>query len=479
MTEYAELRKWVHGHTPVPARLEPWQVQLLEDAEAVRALLRDHGSPVNILETSALARHAAELTDAADVHGIDLRVYFARKANKSLAVVDAALEAGLGVDVASHTELVQVLGRGAPADRVIVTAAVKPSELLREAFTHRVPVAVDNLDELAAMVELAGQMAEDAGEVPPETERVPGQETDRRLSGARPVVLRLAPEVEGIPVSRFGLRRAEVVDALTRWPEHLEIVGLHFHLTGYSAEQRALMLHSALDTADLLAGQGHRPQFIDIGGGIPMAYTDDRRSWEEFQRSVSCGGEPLAGRRPLGTVYPMWQESVRGEWLRSLLSHSDVGSRLRESGLRLHMEPGRALMDGAGMTLARVAFRKELADGSQVVGLEMNRTQVRSAADDFILDPLLVPAADRGGSRPVDAFVVGAYCIEEEFITRRRLHFPRGVAVGDVLAFPNTAGYMMHILESTSHRMPLARNVIHVRHGEQVGWVLDPIDASR
>ena len=55
---------------------------------------------------------------------------------------------------------------------------------------------------------------------------------------------------------------------------------------------------------------------------------------------------------------------------------------------------------------------------------------------------------------------MGAYCIEDEVIIWRRMTFPEGVAVGDCIAIPNTAGYFMHILESASHQIPLARNIV-------------------
>ena len=75
---------------------------------------------------------------------------------------------------------------------------------------------------------------------------------------------------------------------------------------------------------------------------------------------------------------------------------------------------------------------------------------------------------------PRTGFVVGAYCIEDEVILRRELDFPDGIAVGDTLAIPNTAGYFMHILESASHQIPLARNV----YSEGGEWVPDDIDAT-
>jgi diaminopimelate decarboxylase len=68
---------------------------------------------------------------------------------------------------------------------------------------------------------------------------------------------------------------------------------------------------------------------------------------------------------------------------------------------------------------------------------------------------------------------VGAYCIERELLTWRRLSFPDGVEVGDIVVFPNTAGYLMHLLESSSHQLPLARNLIVT--GTDAPY-LDPID---
>ena len=107
-------------------------------------------------------------------------------------------------------------------------------------------------------------------------------------------------------------------------------------------------------------------------------------------------------------------------------------------------------------------FRKQRGDGTWLIGLAMNRTQCRSTSDDFLVDPLLIRPAASGeaGTGAIEGYLVGAYCIERELLTWRRLSFPEGVAVGDIVVFPNTAGYLMHILESASHQIPLARNLV-------------------
>ncbi len=434
-------------------------------------------------------RNAGELQAIALEFGIDLKIFFARKANKSLTLVDEARRHGLGIDVASEIELRQALDAGVPPGDVVVTAAIKPRSLLELCVESRATVVIDNEDELR----LIGELAAGSADVP--------------------VALRLGPGLPGTrATTRFGLAPLEILGLLDRfWPDGpsppLTITGVHFHLDGYSAADRVLALSESLDVIEMLRRRGHDPAFVDIGGGIPISYLEDEQSWERFwqeHRAALLGTrDPLtfdghglgllahAGEvigRP--NVYPAFQSLVRGEWLAEVL-RSELDTRagrqtaaeaLSSRGLQLRCEPGRALVDGCGLTAARVEFRKQRRDGAWLIGVAMNRTQCRSTADDFLVDPVLLrpPAAPGGASDtrstgPIHGYLVGAYCIERELLTWRRLSFPLGVDVGDIIVFPNTAGYLMHILESTSHQMPLARNLVV---GATAEPFLDPIDSE-
>lgn len=443
----------VHGDPPLTGRLEPWMADLLADPDACRDLLDAHGSPVNVLATDPLSRRAGELVGVAQDAGVDLRIFLARKANKALRFVDAMGAAGHGVDVASEAELSQVLDRGVPGERIILSAAVKPDALLRLAVANGVTISLDTPAEAGRVSTIAGTLARSANVAP-----------------------RLMPDPRhGLPPTRFGAPAADW-DTLPRLP-HLEVAGVHFHLHGYAAADRVAVLSDALDLVDQLRRQGGRPAFIDIGGGMPMSYLDDPAQWDAFwDRHRSASGEELTWKdRRVVSSYPFHQAPVEAGWLAALLGAtlpggSSVAHTLRRVGLRLHLEPGRALLDGCGLTLARVAFVKRRSDGVGLVGLEMNRTQCRSTSDDFLVDPVLVRSGAPG--EPFDGFLVGAYCIEDELILLRRMTFPQGVTPGDTLALVNTAGYLMHILESASHQIPLARNVVLGADG----FALDPID---
>lgn len=468
------------GIPPLTGRTEPWQRDLLGQPANVRRLLTEFGSPVNVLSPEPLARNVGDLRDAATAADVPLGIYFARKANKALCFVDEARRLGLGVDVAGERELTQTLARGVAPRDVIVTAAVKPRGLLEAAVASGVLVAIDNLDEL----QLLRRVAASAGR-------------------KQPVAIRIAPDIPSTAPSRFGFALADArsVASDLHPSGDLDIKGIHFHVDGYSAADRARGIAQSLRLIGTLREMGHRPEFVDMGGGVPMRYLDDVAQWTAFWKAVRAGlareadgvtfgghglGLIAIGDRTVGrpNVYPYAQPLIRREWLSDVLLRQEAGgvsvaTALREANVRLHCEPGRALLDGCGMTLARVEFRKPFRDGRWLVGLAMNRTQCRSTSDDFMVDPLVVPCADAGAPGtppdvgPIEAYLVGAYCIERELLTWRRLRFPNGVRVGDVLAFPNTAGYLMHILESASHQIPLARNVVVDAAG---GFSSDAID---
>lgn len=68
---------------------------------------------------------------------------------------------------------------------------------------------------------------------------------------------------------------------------------------------------------------------------------------------------------------------------------------------------------------------------------------------------------------------MGAYCIEEELLLRRRFGFSLGIAPLDIVEFPNTAGYLMHIAESLWRQLSLTTKL----RWDSGVWVLAGVDA--
>ena len=449
------LRSFCSGTPPLDARLADWMTDALADPATL-----PEGSPVNLHDTGPFGENIREMQQVADRHGIELEIFFARKANKALAYVAAARRLGIGVDTASEQELSQTLDAGLPAERVISTAVIKTPALMRQIVESGCIASIDNADELDLL-----------------TAHVPEGRTT-------PAMIRLSGfEHEGRKLpSRFGVDIDDAVVFVDRWPQAVSLVGVHVHLDGYDAQQRASAALACLPLIDRWREAGHPIRFVDLGGGVPMSYLQSREQWAAFQAAVAdtpdrVTHDATAYRRgEAWSTYPYWQQPTRGEWLDGLLA--TIARPLRDRGLMLRLEPGRSLLDGCGLTVADVAFRKPLSAAATAgppataIGLAMNRTQCRTTSEDFLVDPLLLPTGSDRDGQPLEGFVVGAYCMESEYLTKRRLRFPHGVAVGDRVVFPNTAGYLMHFLESRSHQFPLAKNYERTEQG----WSLDAID---
>lgn len=472
------LKSGCRGVPPIEARWADWMLQLCGGDELHR-LVEQYGSPLNVHHTAPFRQNIDRLYRTAQEAEIRFAVYFARKANKCIAYIETAREIGCGVDVASLEELRQTLSAGIPPERIVVTAAVKSAELLQTCVAERVVTVVDNNDELNSVARQASRNAP--------------AEVAVRVSG-------FTHQGEKLH-SRFGFDVESVESAIGRAPMFspegpLRVVGIHFHLDGYSASQRISALREAIALADALRSAGHPLAFIDMGGGMPMSYVRAPEQLEAFWQRLE---DALVGKAPPVTwnnhglgryavdgvlhgcreTYPYYQKQIGASWLQSILAadvHGQtIAELLREKEIELRCEPGRSVFDNCGFTAARVEFRKQATDGTHLVGLSMNHTQCRTGSLDFLVDPLLVRKAASVPTDPIEAYLTGAYCTESEFLTWRRLAFPQGVAVGDLIVFPNTAGYLMHFRESRSHQLPLAKNVI-VQDLANADFCLDLID---
>lgn len=398
-------------------------------------------------------------------YGIKGRVFFARKANKCKCFVWAANEYGFGIDTASLNEMKDCVQAGLQPERITVTAAVKNRKLLSYAVQNQIPVMLDNLDEC----ELLHAILE---------EHNSKLNVGFRIGGFACNGKKL--------YTRFGFDVDQIVpflaENLTETGKFRRFCfkGLHFHLNGYSTEERATALAQTIAISDVLETMGLKTSFIDIGGGILMNYLKSKQEWEAFHQalreSLLNGGEEITFQKdPLGMVrvgetligepkvYPYYNELSQEHFVEKVITASYLDKpiylHLRERNIELRLEPGRSLLDQAGITVARVAFRKRDGDGRILVGLEMNRTQMFSSSADFLLDPIFIPKAVHSCA-PCEVYFVGAYCLEQELILKRKITLPQFPEIGDLICFVNTAGYMMHFYESEAHRFELAKNLV-------------------
>lgn len=461
-------------HIPLTPIVHSWVRAFLMQKESIQAAIQQYGSPLNIHCLQPLTENIMVYRQLAAKLNLRYRLFFARKANKNLPLALKSVALGQGVDTASYRELRQCVDAGIPPEALILTAAVKNERLLEFAVDNQVTVVIDNRDELNLLTTIVKEKQQKINV----NIRIGGFDLgDRKLH------------------SRFGFSVSDALELIleiNRDEPLLYYTGLHFHLNGYSIDERSAAIEQCIQLIDELKAQGIDTLLLDIGGGFLMNYLTNKSEWETFhselKKAVMGEREPLTYQNdPLGmvrigndlygepTVYPYYNETHKVLFLEAVLSsYSDTYRRplyelIRERNIELRMEPGRSLLDQVGITVASVAFRKKDSEGNLLVGLEMNRTQLRSSSADFLLDPIhLTMHENDGDTAPCYGYLVGAYCLEQELILKRKIKFEQFPEIGDFIVFPNTAGYMMHFFESEAHLFELAKNLFYDLEGKQL-----------
>lgn len=420
---------------PLPAHHDPHLDAVLAGGlpyELSHAL----GGPFHLLLPDRFDTNTAAFRAALAEAGVEGQVYYAKKANKAAVWIERCAVSGTGVDVASAGELRDALGHGVRGEHIVVTGPAKADHLLRVAVLQGCLIAVDALDELDRIITEARAV--------------------RRQ--ARVLLRRLSPAQ---PHSRFGLDGAEVEAALIQCQEagdSLDMEGFSFHLSGYDPQLRAELAVQLVDLCLTARKLGLRADRISIGGGFAVDYTDAAH-WERFLRDQRPEHYHAGKSFTAADFYPYHSPIAGADALRAVLAAHGLAGRLRETEVRLLLEPGRALLDQAGCTVFRVQGVKD-RDGYGIVTVDGSSLSLSEQwfASEYLPDPVLLSRGAPG--EPYAACVGGATCLESDMVTWRKVALPARPAPGDLLVYPNTAGYQMDSNESPFHELPLPPKVV-------------------
>jgi diaminopimelate decarboxylase len=356
-------------------------------------LAQQFGTPLYVMAEDDLRARARAFRAALETaHDGPGEVIFASKACPATAVLRLFAEEGLGCDVASGGELHLALKAGFAPERIYLHGNAKSERELAEAVAVGVgTIVIDNADDVD---KLARVLADNA----PGT--VPGASRQR-------VLLRIRPGVDadthaailtGHAESKFGLDPREARALAADPPAHLDVQGFHFHLGSQLIDPTPYRA-----AIGVLAGLGAAPVY-SLGGGYAVAYTADDR--------------PPGIAEAVGAVVEA--------------AHDILGP-----GKRLVIEPGRALVANAGVTLYTVESVKTLPGGGLIVAVDGGMSDnPRPMLYEAVYDVRVVDRFDHDGE---PATVVGKHCESGDVLVRRtRLPDPRP---GDVLVTPVTGAY--------------------------------------
>jgi diaminopimelate decarboxylase len=453
---------------------------LLDQPSKARTWLDMHGSPLHVLVASEFTRNVNDLLLPLRQRGISGTLFFARKANKLPWFVGLCKETGIGVDTASLRELQETLLLGVSPDQIVVTAISKGHELISLAISKGCLLIIDNSDELEMVRSVARSLGTSA--------RI-GLRFSGFIANGRKIFSRF-----GFPIADWPQLNAELIA-----DPSLQIELFHAHLDRYDVNERALAARQLIDCADSAAATGRSISSIDLGGGILMRYLKEASQWRHFLDdllSSIAGNRPLftyqgdglgyykAGREVHGSpdLYPAWNDISKERFIAAILDHTKNGVPLHRElsarKIKLFFEPGRSLLDNVGITLAKVCFRKRDTSGNLLIGLEMNRTNLRPFRAEFCSDPILLSeeSHEMRKKSTEGAFLVGNLCTESDLLFKRKLQLSYLPQPGDIFCFANTAGYLAHHAETGTHGGPLPTNLLV----DEVRWeVLDQLETIK
>lgn len=245
--------------------------------QGMKDLLQDlaceHGTPIFVVDHEKIRQNYREFKE----HLPDIQVYYAVKANSNPEIVKTLYCMGCSFDVASLPEFMVVYEhiRDMPDkerqdwiwDKIIYANTIKPIETLETLDRYKPLVTFDNAEELKKI----RQYACHAG-----------------------LVLRLRVPNTGSMVelsSKFGADPGAAVDLIREaFAMDLVVEGLSFHVgsqcTNFENYVQALQL-SANIIRETETRTGQKIRILDIGGGFPVKYNPEVRSFKILAKKLN------------------------------------------------------------------------------------------------------------------------------------------------------------------------------------------------
>jgi diaminopimelate decarboxylase len=362
------------------------------------SVARQYGTPTYVFDEADVLRRCRDYRRA-----FDGEVAYAAKAFFCVAMARWVRREGLSLNVCTSGELAVARAAGVPAGRILAYGHAKtPADLYAMLHYGVGRIVLDSVAEVNRLA--AGAWGRDG-------------------KSRQAVLLRVAPDVDvhGNPASTDGAGAglalspdgAEEAAARVLARPELELVGLHCHL-GSQVTELGPYLRAVDQMVGLLARirdrHGVLLDQLDLGGGHPVAYREGDTAWTpaDLSRALTA-----ALRRSCSTY--------------------------RLPVPRLTVEPGRAVVARAGLTLYRVVTVKRSGNGPIIVavdgGLSDNPRSAQYGAEH------VVRLVGRRTTVPAQRVTVVGRHGETDDVIAHTAMLPGDVRGGDLLAALGTGAY--------------------------------------
>lgn len=373
-----------------------------EDVD-LSALAEEHGTPLYVYSAETMKKNFSLLDEA--LSGLDHEIAYAVKANSNLSVINLLREMGSGFDIVSGGELYRVIQAGGDPGKCTFAGVGKTEEEIRYSIDSGIYCFnVESEEELVEINRIAGEMGKVA-----------------------PIAVRVNPNVDakthkyistGKSENKFGVDFEFIEGVYERASalENVHLKGLQMHIGSQLTSVKPFL--EAVEKVTPLAvslKEKYGIEFFSIGGGIGIVYEEALASGpEEWWTSQSEEERPLTPALYAEKVVPV----------------------LKESGLKILLEPGRYMVGNAGVMLTKCLYEKK--------GTAKTFKIVDGAMNDLIRPALyeghheIVPLKE-GYESSVKMDIVGPVCESGDFFCQDR-ELP-DVQPGDYLALMSAGAY--------------------------------------
>ncbi|MDD5668531.1 MAG: diaminopimelate decarboxylase [Candidatus Omnitrophica bacterium] len=346
------------------------------------------GTPLYVYSYKTLTDHFLKLQSA--FREIDPLICFSVKANSNLSVLKALVDKGAGLDIVSGGELFRAKKAGCPLSKIVYASVGKTDKEIEDAVSSGILFFnVESLPELENINRIAG-----------------------RLGKTVKVALRINPDVEakthkfittGKITNKFGIdfKTAGGIIALRKRFRHALIAGLHIHIGSQITESGPFLAAIKKITVFIsrLKDQGVPIEYLNIGGGLGIIYSRET---------------PQTAAEFASKILPL----------------------LRNSGLKIIMEPGRFIVGSAGILVARVLYVKKTPLKKFVIVDGAMNDLIRPALYDAHHEIVPLHRSKRERQK-VD--IVGPICESGDFLAKGR--FVQSVRAGEYIAVMSAGAY--------------------------------------
>jgi len=378
----------------------------------VEDLAKKFGTPLYVYSYHTLVDHYLKLKAA--FSQINPLICYSVKANSNLSILKALIAKGAGLDIVSGGELFRARKAGCPAQRVVYASVGKTDQEISAAIKDGILFFnVESLAELKNIDRIA-----------------------RGLHKITRVAIRINPDVEakthkyistGKITNKFGidLESAYKILLLRAEFKNLNLCGLHIHIGSQITQSEPFVeaIKKVSGFIQRLKNKGIGLEYLNIGGGLGIIYDHE---------------EPQTARIYARQIIPL----------------------LKNTGLKIIMEPGRFIVGNAGILVAKVLYIKSTPKKKFII--------VDAGMNDLIRPALygayhkIVPLKRSPGhqvTRSQDKVdIVGPICESGDFLAKERLIAK--VKEGNYLAVMSAGAYGFSMSSNYNSRLRAAEVMV-------------------